>query len=236
LSPACALAYASRAYLLIMLFQFLVMFSLRTSMSKKKIYLIAFSTLFLAIGISDVIGNGRSVYGRDALLGYMQIKRSYYNWPSAYLWLISYVSSPISNLCWIVRVYRYDHPSASFLYSLVPGFLNSSVPLEGMDLGSSNIVDGVHTYIAKYYLDFWWFGVFGINYLWGLLSGFITTGNRLTRYYLTSSVVLACLGFIFFADFVTFLLIVVELAFLGMGHRYFTVYCRPMIQNETMTG
>ena len=152
----------------------------------------------------------------------MQIRRTYYSWPTAYLWLISYVSSPISNLCWILRSYRYDHPSASFLHSLVPGFWNSPT-LEAGDLGNDNIVDGVHTYLAKYYLDLWWFGIFGINYILGLISGYISAGQRLSRNYLSSSVVLGCIGFIFFADFLTFLLIIIELIFLCVGHRYFTI-------------
>jgi hypothetical protein len=222
--PTCALVYASRGYLLIMLFQFLVVFSMRTTLTKRKIYLIALSTLGAALGISNLIGNGRSSLGIEALLGYLQIKRSYYDWPGAYLWFISYVSTPISNLCWIVAAYRYDHPSASFLKSLVPVFWNSP-SLEVGDLGSENIVDGVHTYVAKYYLDFWWFGVFGINYIYGLVSGYIAAGNRLTRNYLTSAVLLGCIGFMFFSDFLTILMIVVELIFVSVGYRYFSIQC-----------
>jgi len=220
--PLCILAYAARGALLIMLFQFLVVFSMRTTLSKKKVYLVAFSVLCAAIGISNVIGNGRSSLGSAALLGYLQIKRSYYEWPTAYIWLISYISTPISNMCWIVHAYRYNHPSASFLKSLLPSFW-SSPSLEVGDLGSDNIVDGVHTYLAKYYLDFWWLGVFGVNYIWGLVFGYINTGNRLTRHYLTSAVLLGCIGFMFFSDFLTMLLIVVELFLLSVGNRYFTV-------------
>jgi hypothetical protein len=221
LGPICASAYASRGYLLIMLFQILAMFSLRTPLSKRKIYLIALTTLCLAITISNVFGNNRMSSGSEALLRYMQIKRAYYDWPTSYLWMVSYISSPISNLCWIVRSYHYDHPSASFLYSLLPGSLGSSSGLEAGDLGSDNIVDGVHTYIAKYYLDLWWFGVFAINYVWGLISGYISAGNRLSRNYLISAVLLSCMGFIFFADFLSFLIILIELAVLAFGQRYF---------------
>ncbi len=218
--PICALAYASRGFLLILLFQILAMFSLRTTLRKKKIYLIALTTLCLAVTLSDVIGNNRMSSGTGAMLGYMQIKRAYYDWPTSYLWMVSYISSPISNLCWIVRSYHYDHPSASFLHSLLPGSLGAS-SLEAGDLGSDNVVDGVHTYIAKYYLDLWWFGLFGINYTWGLISGYISAGNRLCRNYLISAVLLACMGFIFFADFLSFLIILIELAALAFGQRYF---------------
>jgi hypothetical protein len=222
--PLCILAYAARGTLLIMFFQFLVIFSLRTRQSKRNIYIFAFGTLCMAVSISDIIGNGRSSLGSEAVLAYLQIKRSYYDWPSAYIWLISYISTPISNLCWIVSSYRYEHPSASFLKSLLPAFW-SSPSLEVGDLGSANILDGVHTYVAKYYLDFWWFGVFGINYIYGLVSGYIAAGNRLTRNYLTSAVVLGCIGFMFFSDFLTILSIVLELIFVSVGYRYFAIQC-----------
>ena len=69
LGPSCALVYASRGYLLIMMLQFLVMFSLRTTFSKRKLYLIAISTFVIAISLSDVIGNGRSSYGKRCTSG-----------------------------------------------------------------------------------------------------------------------------------------------------------------------
>jgi hypothetical protein len=220
--PLVLIGYASRGYLLITLFQTLVVFSLRTSLSKKRIYIVAFSTLCIAVLLANAIGNGRLNVGSAALLGYMQIKRTFYDWPTAYLWVISYVATPMSNLCWIVHVYRYDHPSASFMYSMLPGFL-SPKPLEISDLGSENIIDGVHTYIAKYYLDLWVFGIFGINYIWGLISGYMNAGNRLGRNYLTSAVLLGCMGFMFFSDLLTIFIILLELSILYLAQRYFTV-------------
>jgi hypothetical protein len=222
--PACIFAYASRGPLLIMLFQGLIVFSLRTSLSKKKLYAIAAFTLGFALLVSDTIGNNRSSQGAQGLLLYMQVKRAYYDWPTALLWIISYVQTPISNLCWIVRVYPYDHPSGRFLSTLLPGSW-AQLPLEGGDLGSANIVDGVHTYIAKYYLDFWLFGIFIINYIWGLVSAHMSAGNRLMRNYLSSAVLLGCIGFIFFVDYLSVLAILVELSLLAIGQRYVTVGC-----------
>jgi len=223
--PLFFIAYASRGFLLIMLFQTLVVFSFRTTLSKRQIYLVALVTLCSAVLLSNFLGNSRNSLGSAALLGYMQIKRQYYTWPAAYLWVIAYVSTPFSNLCWIVHVYHYNHPTTSFLNSLLPGFLGGDVTktLEAKDLGSENIVDGVHTYIAKYYLDFWWLGLLGINYLWGLISGYISAGNRLTRNYLTSAVLLGCIGFMFFSDFLTILIVVMELFTLALVQRYFTI-------------
>jgi hypothetical protein len=179
-------------------------------------------TLGLAVLIADFIGNGRNSIGTEALLGYMQIKKRYYDWPSAYLWMIAYISTPISNMCWILQSYHYDHPSGTSLYSLLPAFW-APKSLEIADLGNDNIVDGVHTYLAKYYLDLSYVGIFIINYLWGAISGFVSVRNRLTKNYLASAVLLGCIGFIFFADFLTILIVVLELLALGLAQRYFTV-------------
>ena len=222
-APLCFLCYGSRGYLLIMFFQALVVFSLRTAMSKQKIYLVALITLCVAVLASNLIGIGRySTGAAEALLLGMHIKHSYYDWPTAYLWVISYINTPISNLCWIVHVYPYRHPSFSWLYSALPGFW-APKPLEAGDLGSEQIVDGVHTYLGKYFIDFWVFGIFGINYVWGLIAAFITAGNRLTRNYLTSAVLLGCMVFMFFSDFLTILIIMLELLALGWAQRYFTI-------------
>jgi oligosaccharide repeat unit polymerase len=222
-APLCFLVYGSRGYLLIMFFQALVVFSLRTAMSKKKIYLVALITLCVAVLASNLIGNGRySTGAAEALLLGMHIKHSYYDWPAAFLWVISYINTPISNMCWIVHVYPYRHPSFGWLYSALPGFWAPKF-IETGDLGSEQIVDGVHTYLAKYFLDFWIFGIFGINYVWGLIAAFISAGNRLTRNYLTSAVLLGCMGFMFFSDFLTILIIMLELVVLGWAQKYFTI-------------
>lgn len=209
-SPSCFLLYGSRGYLLIMLFQALAVFSLRTSQSRLRIYGIALATLTIAVFASNLIGNSRNSLGVDALLGFLQIKQKYYNWPPAYLWVISYVATPFSNMCWIVHVPYHQHP-ITFFYSLIPGELAVKSTEMTADLGSEKILDGVHTYMAKYFLDFWYFGIIGINYVWGLIAGAMCVGNRLTRNFLLSSVLLACMGFMFFSDFLTILIIVMEM-------------------------
>lgn len=226
-APACFLIYGSRGFLLIMMFQGLIVFSLRTSMSKKKIYLVALVALITAFLASDVIGNSRNSLGAQALIGYLQIKTTYADWPSAYLWVLSYISTPISNLCWIVHTYPYTQPSFSWVYSALPGFWSPKTIEQTGDLGTQQIIDGVHTYAAKYFIDFWYFGIFGINYAWGLISAFITAGDRLTRNYLSSAVLLGCMGFMFFSDFLTILIIMMELFLLGWAQRYFTIEGTP---------
>lgn len=210
-SPICFLVYGSRGYLLIMLFQALAVFSLRTRKSKSFIYATAGVTLVSAVLVSNLIGNNRNSLGVDALLGYLQIKQRYQTWPAAYLWVISYISTPFSNMCWIVRAFQYTHPSFSFLYSALPGSFAVKAIEMTHDLGSEKIIDGVHTYMAKYFLDFWYFGIFGINYIWGLIAAAMQAGNRLTRNFLLSGVLLGCMAFMFFSDFLTILIILMEM-------------------------
>ena len=175
-----------------------------------------------ALLISNFIGNSRNSLGVEALLGYLQIKPAYHDWPAAFLWAISYVSTPVSNMCWIVRSYHYDHPSLNFIYSALPGFWSSLSLEQTADLGSEKIIDGVHTYMAKYYIDFWYPGIIGINYLWGLIAAYLQEGNRLTQRFLVSAVLLGCLAFIFFSDFLSILIIMLELAIMVGLQRFVT--------------
>ncbi len=221
-APSCFLIYGSRGYLLIMLFQSLAVFSLRTRKSKVFIYGCAALTLVTAVLMSNLIGNSRNSLGIEALLGYLQIRVKYYDWPAAYLWVISYISTPFSNMCWMIKVFPYQHPSLQFLYSTLPGFLSPASPDQAPDLGSEKIIDGVHTYMAKYFIDFWYFGIVGINYVWGALSAAMTAGNRLTRNSLLSSVLLGCMAFMFFTDFLTILIVMLEMLAAWCIQRYLT--------------
>jgi hypothetical protein len=217
-SVLCMLAYATRGFLLVMLAQGLFVFSLRTRTTKKTLYLVAGTTLLSAVLIADLIGNGRAESTSEAFVAYFGIRNAYADWPMTFLWALSYVATPFSNLCWIIRSHQYSHPSATFLTSLLPAFW-APPSLEGGDLGSSSIIDGVHTYLAKYYLDLWYFGIFLINYVWGIISGYLSAHDRLTRRALTSSVLLAAIAFIFFADYLTFLSIAMELTVLHFVQR-----------------
>jgi hypothetical protein len=223
-SILCMAAYATRGFLLVMLVQGLFVFSLRTRVSKRTLYLVAGLTVVVAALISDLIGGGRAESTSAAFVAYFGIRQVYAGWPMALLWVISYIATPFSNLCWIIHSYPYSHPSATFLTSLLPAFW-SPPPLESLDLGSASIIDGVHTYLAKYYLDMWYFGVFLINYVWGLISGYLSAGDRLAGRALTSSVLLASIAFIFFADYLTFLSTVMELAILHFVQRYTAPEC-----------
>jgi oligosaccharide repeat unit polymerase len=219
----CMLSYVTRGFLMIMLFQGLFVFSLRTQTSKRKLYLIAATAIIVAAIAANVIGNGRNQGGTSELFAaFFNIKPSYADRPMILLWIISYISVPLSNLCWIIYAYHYTHPTAAFLTTLLPSFW-APPSLEAGNLGSNNIIDGVHTYLAKYYIDLWFFGIFAINFVWGLISGYLSVGNRISVKYLTSAVFLSAISFIFFADYLTMLSIVMEIFLLAFVQRYVTL-------------
>lgn len=212
-------AYATRGFTLVMLAQAFFVFCLRTRTSKKKLYIVAVSTVFAAVLISNLIGNGRAESTTEAFVAFFGISDTYAKWPMATLWMLSYISTPVSNLCWIVHSYHYTHPTATFLTTLVPAFW-APPALENNYLGSPFIIDGVHTYLAKYYLDLWYFGIILINLVWGIIATILTRRGRLVKCSLTSSVLLAAIVFIFYADFLTFLSIAMELIALAVIEQF----------------
>ena len=206
------LAYATRGFLLFMLAQVLFSFCLTTRVRRRTLYAIAGGTLLGAIVLSNFIGNTRAESTTEAFIAFFGIEKQYATWPLALLWVISYISTPISNICWIVHVYHYVHPSLTFLSSLLPAFWSAEA-LETQYI-APNVIDGVSTYLVKYYLDLWFYGVVLINVIWGGIMGVMTYRGRISRRMLSSSVLLASIGFLFYSDFVSFLSILMELAVL----------------------
>jgi hypothetical protein len=200
------LLYVARGAILLMLFQALVVISLRTSLSKRKIYFVAFAGVLLGGIFFGLLGSYRT---SDALLfAGMQIKKEYQEWPSIYVWIISYVSAPLSNLCWFIKTTRFDHVTWTFAYQLIPSFWSLRNPHQDLMAGG-NIVDGVHTYLSNYFFDFSYFGIFALNLLIGMASGFGTVTNQIGRNFLPWSVFLSCIAFMFFWDFFSELFMVV---------------------------
>jgi oligosaccharide repeat unit polymerase len=220
--------YVARGVMLIMLLQALIVFSIRTSMKKRKIYLVSICAVIGAAFLVDLIGSNRTT---DAILfAGMQIKPQFQQWPTVCVWIISYISSPLSNLCWIVDTAHFEHVTWSFAHQLIPSFwspINSHKYL----LETSNIVDGVSTYLINYFLDFSYFGIFLINVSIGMVSGYYSSVNRLSRRFLTSSVFLSCIGFMFFFDFFIYLQILIELGLQALAQWYFLKELLPSRSN-----
>jgi oligosaccharide repeat unit polymerase len=201
------LVYVARGPILMAVSQALVFYSIRTSASRRKIYLRAVVAVLIALVAMDVIGDNRTP--EDLFFAGMDIKNEFRDWPMAVLWPVAYFSAPISNMCWIVKNTHFTAPTFSFIYQLLPAFWLPASPHKAA-VSDSHIVDGVHTYLANYFLDFSWPGIVGCNFAIGLAAGFMTHRERISRKFLSSPVILSAIGFIFFWDFFTTLSTVLE--------------------------
>ena len=212
------LCYLARGSIMIMMLQVLIVFSIRTSLSKKKLYFISICGAICAALFIDFIGSNRT--GDQIFFLYMQIKTQFQNWPTAYLWIISYVSTPLSNLCWFVDTAHFNHIAWSFAYPLLPHFLEPVDP--HMDIiETSRIIDGVHTYLSSYFLDFSYFGIFIINFAVGIVSGYCNSAQRISRKFLPCAVFLSSIAFMFFTDYFATLQTVLELGIQSLAQWYF---------------
>lgn len=196
------LAYVLRGPLLMAIAQAVILVSIRSVVPRRRIYIRAVVVLLIALGLITVIGNFRTP--QQIFLDFMEIKPEFQSWPMALLWPITYVSVPISNLCWIIHGAHFTEPTLSFLYPVLPSFWAPVNP-HAIPLSDSHIIDGVHTYLATYFLDFSWFGIAGINFALGMMSGFLVNRERISRNLLVSPILLSAMGLIFFWDFFVYL-------------------------------
>lgn len=210
-------AYVLRGPLLMALAQAVILSSMRSITSKRKIYIRAVAMILVALLLMSIIGNYRTP--QDVFLSYMEIKPEFRNWPMALLWPITYVSVPISNLCWIIHSAHFTQPTMSFLYPVLPAFWTPTNPHDAA-VSDSHIIDGVHTYLANYFLDFSWLGVISANFAIGTLSGLLVNRQRITRYVLLSPVILSAMAFIFFWDFFIYLPTLGQLAIQAVIQRH----------------
>jgi oligosaccharide repeat unit polymerase len=227
------LLYLARGAMLLVLFQALVVLSIRSSLSKKRIYLVALAGVVAAGVCFGIVGSYRT---SDVILfAGMQIKAEYQQWPTIFVWIISYVSAALSNLCWFVDTAHFDHLTWTFAYQLLPSFWNPLNPHTAI-MQSSRIVDGTSTYLANYFLDFSYFGIFFINLSIGILSGIGSIANRISRKFLVWSVFLSCISFMFFWDFFTELSTVVLFTIQGLAQWYFIRERTSQTHNPTIKG
>jgi oligosaccharide repeat unit polymerase len=207
--------YITRGLLMVTLLQMLFVFSLKTSMRRKKLYSIAAGCLALAIVAITLIGNARTAQG--VFLEYLQIRHKFYDWPMAYLWLTSYISIPFSNLCWMFAKGNFHGPTLSFLYPLLPSFLTPANPHAYIH-DDLSIIDGASTYLAAYALDFSYLGVYLANLILGAGCGWLME-RSLPKNILVAGAFLGCLSFIFFSDMFTPLSTILEFAIQGAVQR-----------------
>jgi oligosaccharide repeat unit polymerase len=227
------LAYVLRGPLLMALIEAVILASIRSSASKRKIYFRAAAVLLIALTMINVVGNYRTP--QQIFLDFMEIKPEFRSWPMALLWPITYISVPVSNLCWIIHGAHFTEPTLSFLYPVLPSFWAPDNPHEA-PLSDSHIIDGVHTYLANYFLDFSWIGIAVANFALGLLSGFLVNKERISRYPLLSPVLLAAMSLIFFWDFFVYLPTLGQLGIQAIVQRLCIVSVRPARESATQAG
>ena len=188
--------YITRGLMVVTLLEAFFVFSLTTKMNRKKLYGLALGCVAFLIAGATLIGNMRTAHA--LFLDFLQIREKYFDWPMASLWLTSYVSIPISNLCWILDTAHYHGPTLAFLYPLLPSFVTPVDPHLAIH-DDLRIIDGASTYLAAFALDFSYFGVYLANLLLGLGAGWLME-RGLPRQILVSSIFLTCMSLICFSD------------------------------------
>jgi hypothetical protein len=198
--------YVARGILLGAFLQMFFLFSLRSHANRKKQYLFLLGALAIGVAGMTVIGNLRTAH--DIFIEYLEIRATYADWPMAFLWPVSYISIPFSNLCWMVA--RGSHgPMLSFLYLLLPSFMAPANPYADIH-NSMNIIDGASTYLEAWALDFSYLGIYFANLLIGIGCGWMTA-RAYPRNALILAIFLTSMSLLFFSDLFFLLSIVVQI-------------------------
>ena len=191
------LLYITRGGVLGALLQTFFVFSMTTKINRRKLLLYAVSMIVMLIILADVIGNNRTT--QIGFLHFLEIRSQFWDWPMPALWVISYFSIPLSNLCWIVRTFHFHAPTLGFLYPAFPAFIAPADPHEAFIFGSSHVIDNVHTYLAPYFMDFSYAGIVLVNAALGVLCA-VVVRRGITKSVLLSAILLGCMADIFFND------------------------------------
>lgn len=210
------LLYITRGEILAALLQTLFVFSMTTRLPRRKLIIAAAVTVVGLALLANVIGNNRTA--QEGFLRVLDIRGEFWDWPMIALWVISYFSIPLSNLCWIVRDFHFHKVTFSFLYQVLPAFWFPNDPHESIQ-SNSHIVDGVHTYLGNYFMDFSFAGIVLANVALGAACAYVVR-RGISRNFLTSAVFFACVANIFFNDNFTPLSTLIQLAIQAFVQRY----------------
>lgn len=188
--------YITRGNMLATFLQIFFLFSLKSSIDRKKQYLLFLGAVAVGIAAMTIIGNLRTAH--DIFIAFLEIRDKYSDWPMAFLWPVAYVSIPFSNLCWMAA-HGYSHgPTFAFLYALLPSFMAPVDPY--LDIyGSMNLIDNASTYLKFYVLDFSYLGIYFVNLLIGLGCGWLAVRSY-PRNILILTIFLTAITQLFFSD------------------------------------
>jgi len=205
-SLATLAIYIARGVLLVTLLEMFFLFALRSRMSRKKQYLLGLGALALGVAIMTFMGDLRTAHA--VFIAFLKIRDKYSDWPMAWLWLVSYISIPFSNLCWTVAHPPSNGPTLAFLYALLPTFMAPSNPYAAV-YTSSYIVDNASSYLQTYALDFSWLGIYFANLLLGFGCGWIQR-RAYPKNFLILVIFLTSMSMIFFTDMFLLLSTVIQ--------------------------
>ena len=200
--------YVARGIMLVTFLQMFFLFSLRSSMNRKKQYLLFLGAVAIGIAGMTIIGNLRTAH--DIFLAFLQIRDRYSEWPMAFLWPAAYISIPFSNLCWMVAHGSSHGPTFAFLYSLFPSFMAPADPYADV-YGGMSIIDGASTYLQAWTLDFSYLGIYFANLLVGIGCGWLVM-RAYPRHSLILAIFLTSMTLLFFTDMFFLLSTVIQVS------------------------
>ena len=217
------LIYITRGAVLVSLVQVFFIFSLRTSISKRKLYFVGLICLIFTAFVGSAIGNART--SMAVFMEVLQIRPQFLDWPMIYLWLISYISIPFSNLCWVLDKIPFHGPTPAFLYPLLPSFWVPVDPHIAIH-NDPRMIDGASTYLISYVLDLSYFGIFFANFCLGIGCAWMKKCGG-PRKMLVSAIFLAGLSFIFFSDPFASLSTIIQVSIQSFVQRKCFVWDKP---------
>lgn len=207
--------YITRGLMVLTFLEVFFVFTLTSKTSRRKLYALSLAGVAVIIAGATLIGNIRTAHA--VFLAFLQIREKYVDWPMASLWLTSYVSIPLSNLCWMLKTIPYHGPTLAFIYPLLPSFIAPVDPHLAIH-SDLRIIDGASTYLAGYVLDFSYLGAYIPNILIGSASAWVME-RGLPRQFLVSVIFLTCISFICFSDMFAPLSTIIQVLIQSMVQR-----------------
>ncbi|HLY39675.1 MAG TPA: O-antigen polymerase [Terracidiphilus sp.] len=207
--------YITRGLMVLTFLEVFFVVVLTSKMSRRKLYALSLAGVAIVVTGATLIGNIRTAHA--VFLAFLQIRQKYVDWPMASLWLTSYISIPLSNLCWMLKTIPYHGPTLAFIYPLLPSFIAPVDPHLAIH-SDLRIIDGASTYLANYVLDFSYLGAYIPNILIGSASAWVME-RGLPRQFLVAIIFLTCISFICFSDMFAPLSTIIQVLIQSMVQR-----------------
>ncbi|WP_456460217.1 O-antigen polymerase [Desulfurobacterium sp.] len=192
--------YVTRGFIISTLIQYIFLRILLDRKIKiRTTFKYAFLLLIAILFIMSMIGNYRT--GNEIFKEVMEIKKEFYDWPAALLWVIGYISFPLVNLeAFICKSDHFFYGKIT-LQNLLPAFINI-LPTNFYSFYRNllpNQFNTVSTYLGNVYLDFGFWGIIFINICLGM-TAYIFYRKAYENVVLTS-VFYSALLLIFFSNY-----------------------------------